>query len=155
MRLPPLSTSGIPQAGPVLVRDLNTFSDDGVPYQWTATIGSILLTTPGKLAELESVTSEFNAANASGASQCTVSVLLDEIAGTFESLPLYVDDPPQLTPSTSVLSNRFYLSQGSNPPICRHVQIQLNGAVTSGLPASSQDELLALTLRGCLVSEQV
>ena len=153
--LPPLSTSGIPQAGPVLVRDLNTFSDDGVPYQWTATIGSILLTTPGKLAELESVTSEFNAANASGASQCTVSVLLDEIAGTFESLPLYVDDPPQLTPSTSVLSNRFYLSQGSNPPICRHVQIQLNGAVTSGLPASSQDELLALTLRGCLVSEQV
>jgi hypothetical protein len=84
------------------------------------------------------------------ATQCSVSVLLDEIAGTFESLPNSVNDPPQLNPSISVLSNRFYLSQGATPPICRHMQIQLNGAAVA-----TEDELLALTVRGALVGEQV
>ena len=153
--LPAHTTSGLNTSGPILVRNLNTFSDNGTPYQWTATIGSILLTTPGKLAETESITTEFNNIGGFAASQCTVAVLLDEISGTFESLPTFVNDPPQLVNSASVLSNRFYLSQGTVPPICRHIQVQLSGQITSGLPAATKDELLALTIRGALVSEQV
>jgi hypothetical protein len=76
-------------------------------------------------------------------------VILDEIAGTLEELPLSVNDPPQLNPSTSILSQRFYLSQGTDPPLCKHCQIQLTGAA-----ATTKDELLSLTIRGQLVAEQ-
>jgi hypothetical protein len=142
--------------GPVLVRDLDVFSDNTIPFQWTATIGSIVMTTPGKLAETDSITTEMN--NSGGvelASQCTVAVLLDEIAGSFESLPMSVNDPPGEVPSVSVLSNRFYLSQGGVCPTVRHMQIQMAGEVISGLPQTTMDELLSMTVRGCLCSEQV
>jgi hypothetical protein len=58
--LPSLNSSGIAQSGPVLVRSLSTFSDLGIPYSWTATVGSIMLATPGKMAEVESITTEMN-----------------------------------------------------------------------------------------------
>lgn len=83
------------------------------------------------------------------ATQCSVAVLLDEICGNFETLPLAVNDPPQLAPSTTVLSNRFYLSQDAGVPMCRHLQIQLSGG-----KASTKDELLSLTVRGALEAEQ-
>ena len=77
---------------PILVRNINVFSDVNNPYPWTATIGSILLATPGKLAETESITTEMNDSS-SNATQCSVAVLLDEIAGNFETLPNSVNDP--------------------------------------------------------------
>lgn len=134
---------------PILVRNLTVFSDVGLPYPWSATIGSILLATPGKLAETESITTEMNNATFS-ATQCVVGVLLDEIAGTFESLPIGVNDPPQLTASETVTSNRFYLAQASGTPVCRHIQIQL-----SGDSVTTKDEMLAVTIRGALVPEQI
>lgn len=136
--------------GPVLNRDINTFSDNGTLYSWSATIGSIMLALPGKLAEIESVTTEMTAATAS---QCGVGVLIDEIAGVFESLPNVYPwaspDPPQLEASVSVLSNRFYLSPGTVPPVGRHMQIQLTGGASA-----TKDELLSLTVRGALIEEQ-
>jgi hypothetical protein len=139
---------GKTSVGPVLVRDLNTFTDLGTPYTWTATIGSILLATPGKIAEAESITTEMNNIS-SAATQCAVAVLLDEISGSFETLSINVNDPPQLDPSVSVLSNRFYLSQGSEVPMCRHIQIQISGSA-----AATKDEMLAITIRGALETEQ-
>jgi hypothetical protein len=65
-----------------------------------------------------------------------------------------VNDPPQLLVSQTVLSNRYYLSQGNNTPVCWNMQIKLDGEVLSGLPASTRDEILGVTVRGCLVSEQ-
>lgn len=133
--------------GPLLVRNLNTFSDNGKTYTWTADIGSLVLATPGTLAETESITLEMTGI------QAGVAVLLDEIAESyaapFESLPLSVDDPPQLATSQSLLSKRFYLSQGTAPPLCRHLQIRLSGAA-----AETQDEVLSLSIRGALIPEQ-
>jgi hypothetical protein len=147
---------GQTSVGPVLVRSLTTFTDNTVPYQWSATIGSIVMAMAGKLAEVDSITTEMNnSGGSSTASQCTVAVLLDEIAGSFETLPMGVNDPPGEIPSVSVLSNRFYLSQGGLCPVCRHIQIEMSGEEISGIPQSSKDELLALTVRGCMVSEQV
>lgn len=139
--------------GPVLFRNLGVFSDDGDNYAWNATIGSILLTTAGKLAETESITTEMNASL--GTTQCSVGVLLEEISGPFEFLEQFVNDPPQLNPSMSVLSNRFYLSQGTVPPLVRHMQIQLTSGIINGVQQATMDELLGITIRGCLVSEQV
>ena len=141
--------------GPVLVRDLNTFSDNGTEYTWSATIGSIVLALPGRLAEVESITTEFIA---SSATQCSVAVLLDEISGDFEILHTSTPDPPQLAnlfingvlvSSKSVLSNRFFLSSEKEPPVARHIQIQLGGVA-----ATTKDELLSLTILGALVAEQ-
>ena len=137
--------------GPVLNRDINTFSDNGNLYTWSATVGSIVLALPGKLAEIESVTTEMTAASSN---QCGVAVLIDEISGAFESLggtqfnP--TNDPPQLATSVSVLSNRFYLSTGTIPPIGRHLQLQLTGAATA-----TKDELLSTTIRGALIEEEI
>lgn len=139
---------GQTSTGPVLFRDITTFTDNGTPYTWSATIGSILLVTPGMLAETESVTTEMNN-SASNATQCGVGVLLDEISGAFETLSLSVPDPPQLATSTSVLSKRFYLSQGTVPPVCRHIQLQLTGTAVA-----TEDEILAITIRGAKIPEQ-
>jgi hypothetical protein len=143
--------------GPIFNRDINTFQDNNDSYTWNATIGSLMLALPGKLAEIESITTEMTAATAN---QCNVAVLIDEIAPSLE-VPFEditnignnpTPDPPQLfggEPSESVLSNRFYLSPGTVPPIGRHMQIQLSGAATP-----TKDELLALTVRGCIIEEQ-
>lgn len=156
--LPPLTTSGIAQAGPVLVRNLSTFSDLGTTYTWTATIGSIMLTNPGKMAEVESITTEMNNAGSitpsspATATQCQVAVLLDEIAGTPEPLTLFVNDPPQAFVTMSVLGARFYLSDGpaAIQPVCRHIQVTVSGG-----DFATEDEILGLTIRGALVPEQV
>jgi hypothetical protein len=137
---------GQTSTGPVLVRDLAVFTDNGETYTWNAIIGSIVLANSGQLAVTESITTEFTEASVT---QPEIGVILDEIAGTFEELPLSVNDPPQLNPSTSILSQRFYLSQGTDPPLCKHCQIQLTGAA-----ATTKDELLSLTIRGQLVAEQ-
>jgi len=131
---------------PIFVRDLSTFADNGTLFSWSATLGSLVLASSGTLAEVESITTETKAASGI---QPGVSVLLDEISGTFESLPKFVPDPPQLIPSSSVIANRFYLSQGATPPLCKHLQIKLSGGATN-----TKDELLSLTIRGALVPEQ-
>lgn len=131
--------------GPVLVRSLTTFTDNGTAYAWSATIGSMVLATAGQLAETESVTTEMTGVS----TQATVAVLLDEISGSFETLSTSVNDPPQLAVSSSLLSNRFYLAQGATPPVCRHLQIKL-----SGTAVSTKDEILSLSIRGALVPEQ-
>jgi len=133
-------------SGPVLVRDINTFSDNGTDFAWSATIGSIMLALPSKLAATESITTEMIAAVSA---QCGIGVLLDEISGVFETLTYTANDPPQLPASSSVLAKRFYLSTGPIPPICRHIQIKLTGAV-----AHTKDELLSLTIRGEILNEQ-
>lgn len=151
--LPAFNTSGIANVGPVLVRNLNIFTDNGSTYTWSATIGSILLANAGKNAEVDSVTTEMNNSTAPTtpiATQCGVAVLCDEIAGTFESLPIGKNDPPAGPVSVSVLSNRFYLSQSGQCPTLRHLQVQLTGTAVA-----TKDELLAMTVRGALVPETV
>lgn len=136
--------------GPVLNRDITVFTDNGTPYTWFASIGSIVLALPSTLAIIESITTEMNNASAT---QCTVAVLIDEISGTFETITINsvnpTNDPPQLPASKTVLSNRFALTQGSVPPVGRHLQVKLSGAAVS-----TKDEILALTIRGAIINEQ-
>lgn len=132
--------------GPVLVRSLSAKEDNGAPFTWNATIGSVYLTPAGHIAEVESVTVE---SINTPTGDLSVGVLLDEISGTFESLPISENDPPQLIPSVTVDSNRYYLLQGSVAPLCKHMQIQLSGGANN-----DADEILTITIRGALVPEQ-
>ena len=105
------------------------------------------------LSEVDSITLECNNLHQSAVMpQCFV--LLNEIgeqAGTlFEQLGGGVNDPPQLYPSTTILSQRFYLDQGGVCPTCRHMQIRLSGGQTA-----TADEILSISLRAARVSEQI
>lgn len=128
----------------ILFRDLTTNQDDnGTPYSWSATVGSLVLASSGTMAETESITVEEKNATP------IVGVLLDEISGAFENLPNSVPDPVNMATSTSINSRRFYLSQGTVPPVCRHMQVQL-----SGTAANTADEVLSIMIRGAIVPEQ-
>lgn len=126
-------------SGPILRRDTTTWADNGTNYTAFVTIGSIVLAQPGQIAELDFITTDSLAIG----SRPLISVLIDEIAGTFEQMPLYVADPPQLLPSTSLYAQRFYFSQTQDPAICRHLQINI------AWPAENfQNEMLSLTIFG-------
>lgn len=131
--------------GTVLARNYNVFSDNAVPYASFATIGSLVLAQPGQLAVLNSVVLELQQVG----SIPNVSLLLDEISGTFEQLTQSVTDPPKLIPSQTVMSRRWYLSQGNESYMCRHIQLKVSW------PAESfKNELLTLTEIGALINEE-
>jgi len=131
--------------GQIAARSMTTFTDLGNTYSAYMTVGSVVLAQPGQLAEISSITAELQQVG----SIPTVSVLLDEINGNFETLNNYVADPPVLTPSQSIMSNRFYLLQGNDAVVCRHLQIKLS------FPAeAARNELLTLSIWGALLAQE-
>lgn len=131
--------------GTVLVRNYSTFSDNGTSYAASATIGSLILAKPGQLAALESIILELQNVG----SIPTVSLLLDEIGGSFETLLNSVTDPPNLIPSQTVMSRRWYLAQGQASAFCRHIQLKI------GFPSeAAKNEVLSVTEIGALVNDK-
>lgn len=132
-------------SGQILQRDWTVSTDNGTAFTANGTIGSLVLAQPGQLAELSFVTTDASAIG----SRPTMSVLIDEITGTFEALPNNVPDPTQKNASTSLYMDRWYFSQTQQPAICRHMQIQF------AWPAEAEaNELLTLTLYGGFSQEK-
>lgn len=135
-------------SGPILKRDDTMYTDNGSAYESNFLFGSLVLAQPGQLAELVFLTTDSIATG----TRPSLAVQLDEIspfsAGGFENLPVYAQDPPQLSPSTSMYSQRFYLSQTQQPALCRSLQIRVDwGSDTV------QNELLSLTVFGAYSNE--
>ena len=139
---------------PVLVRDssYSTFTDNGTAYAANFTIGSIVLAQPGQAAIMRFLTAEFVKTGTSP----TVSVLLNEISGTFENISGYiVNDPPYLAAPSSLISNRYYFKQtvaggAPDPAICRHLQIEVDYGSTDTV----QNEILSMTINGAHYAER-
>jgi hypothetical protein len=122
------------------------------------TFGSMVLVQPGQIAELGFITCEFILTGTSP----LLSVLLDEVSGTFESLSGYTfattglppQDPPSLYGTqyapTSLYANRYYFAQqvsGGAPTQgveCRHMQVKVDFGNTDTV----QNELLTMTVFG-------
>lgn len=128
----------------VWFRDWTSFSDNGSAYSAYVTFGSLVLAQPGTLAEVQCITLESEAIG----TQASMSVLLNEISGDFETLSNYVPDPPQLPASTSMMSNRFYLNQGTQPVVCQHMQIKLDFVAED-----AANELLGFSIYGAIHPE--
>jgi hypothetical protein len=113
-------TSG---GGHILSRDTTTYADDGSPYSAWAIVGSLMLAPPRQTALINSVLLETTAVG----TYPTVQVLLNEISGTFVTLPNPVPDPPRLQPSTSVRMLRHDLkaAQTPLPGQVRHMQLKI------------------------------
>jgi hypothetical protein len=131
----------------ILFRDvtINTDAVTGSPYSdCFLTLGSLVLALPGQLAEVDSIVLELMNVG----SVPSVSILTDEISGSFESLPNFTNDPPNLVPSTTVMSNRWYLAQGPNAARMRHMQTKIDFNQDT-----VRNELLTFSVFGGLIHE--
>jgi hypothetical protein len=131
--------------GPIRVRDTNTHSDAGTPYPMTVDYNPIVLANPGQMAGLAWMAIKSNAAGTAP----TLGVLLDEIQGTYEPVPRTRQDPTNLTPSTTYLSNRHSLLQNQKPVWCQVIKFGLQWEAID-----SPDELLTYTIFGQTWQEQ-
>jgi hypothetical protein len=98
-------------SGYILGRSVSTFSDDSNTYDAYGTVGCIVLSPPGEVATVSGIVLE----RTSAGTDPTLSILLNEVSGTFVALPYPVQDPPLLTASTSIVMKRFYLKSAATP----------------------------------------
>lgn len=123
----------------IYYRDPTTFTDNGFTMQTPfVTFGQVNLSTPGVLATLDFIALERKSAG----SQPTVSLLPDEISGTFTALT-GVADPPELGQSTSIPGMRYYLKTAATPlpELMRHLQVKVTFP-----DENAAHEILSLTL---------
>jgi hypothetical protein len=125
--------------GAIRIRDLNTRTDTGTPYQMTVFFGNINLAVPGQLAGVAWFTVESSAAG----SAPELSALFGELSGTYETFPRTRQDPPNLPPSETIIANRHAVLTGQNPVWCRHLMLGLSWPAEDEL-----SELYAYTIFG-------
>jgi hypothetical protein len=113
-----------PSTGHIMRRTPGTFLDDGSTYAGFFTVGSLVLAPPRKTAKIESILAEVVPVG----TYPTISVLLNEVSGTFTALPNPVADPPLLAASTTLLMKRHDLRAAQTPlPLeVRHLQIKVS-----------------------------
>lgn len=139
-------------SGPILKRDRSVQTDNGTAYPANFTIGSIVLAQPGQLAEIAFITTD----SIKIGTAPDLYVQLDEISpfssGHFDLLSHTdaVNDPPQLSASDSMFSQRYWLSNTHKPALGRSLQIRVDWGIDS-----VQNELLSLTLYGGFSQEAI
>jgi hypothetical protein len=115
------------------VRNLSIFTDNGVAYPCTATVGILQVATPGRWITLDNIGIQ---TWAHGGSLPSISLLNNEITGTFISLFNPVPDPPdlygigpniQFGPQT-LLQYRWYLKSSQVPLPMKMNTIQMTMA---------------------------
>ena len=140
--------------GPILNRDLDTFTDAGVPYPANATIGSAVLAQPGQLALVMFITTD----SVRIGTPLNLGLLLDEAlpyyTGPIEIFKQWESDPINISPgdqgSSSILGQRFYLDEMKElAAVCRHMQVQILWSDTD----SVQNELQTLSIFGGFIAE--
>jgi len=106
------------------------------------------MANPGQLAEVMFFTIDSVATG----TRPSLSVVFDEAVpmytGPFSPLNEWTPDPPTVTESTSIYSQRFYASQTGKPAVCRHMQYRIDA------PSENfQTEILSATIYGRLLVE--
>jgi hypothetical protein len=130
-------TSG---SGFILARDTTTSQDDGSSYSAFVTVGSFVVAPPGETAQIDAIFLQVMPVG----TYPTVSVLLNEISGTFTALPNPVSDPPKVSssPSTTVTMNRHHFGFATTPLArnqIQHMQVKITFAAEN-----FRNELLGL-----------
>jgi hypothetical protein len=137
-------------SGNILKRDLTVFTDNGTAYAANAIIGSAVLTQPGQVAIVDNITLD----SVRVGTPLTIGVIVDEAfpyyTGPVEILRRWEFDPPNLTRSTSLYSQRFYLNElEDNAAVMRHCQVQIIFSPYDTV----QNELLTMTIFGAYNQE--
>jgi len=121
-------------------RNTASFVDNGSAFASWAIIGSLILAPPREVALVNSVLVEVETVG----TYPTLSVLLNEISGSFTALPNPVPDPPQLVASSTIWMKRHDLKAASTPlpQHVRHMQVK----VDFGNSDTVQNELLGIAI---------
>lgn len=126
-------------SGYILNRDNTSFLDDGTAYTAFVTIGSLVVAPPRQTTLINSILIEAMRVG----TYPTVSVLINEVSGTFTPLPNPVPDPPNLPESQSLFMRRHDLkaAQKPIPQQARHLQVQI-----SLLAENARNEILGVAI---------
>jgi hypothetical protein len=126
-------------SGYILFRDLTSAQDEGQNFAGYATIGTIVVAPLAETVDIEGVVIERMPAG----SDPVVSVLVNEVGGTFVPLPKPVNDPPLQKASTSLVAKRHYLKAAQTPLTqkTRHLQVKIAFAAEN-----AQNELIGFAL---------
>lgn len=135
--------------GPLRVRDLDYFMDGTTAYSASATLGSMVLAQPGQYAFISFIVTE----SVKLGTPLVLAMLIDDALpyyqGPFDVLKHWINDPPILKVSRSLLGQRFYMSELENDAaLCRHVQAQVSWAAEA-----YPNELLTFTVFGGYLQE--
>lgn len=141
---------GPPSTGPILTRDLDTFTDNGAVYGASAVLGSCVLAQPGQVGVVSFITTDI----VNIGTPLSLGVIMDEALpyfhGPFETLKNWDTDPPGLPQSRSLLGQRFYFSElKDEAAVCRHMQVKIEWN-----DEAVQNELLTFTIFGCYMQEK-
>ena len=136
---------GVSGSGNILQRDLTVFSDNGTPYSAYAVVGSAVLAQPGQVAIVDHIVTEAVKIGSPLSLGLIIDDALPYYTGPIDILTDWENDPPNLKPSRSLYSQRFYLAETSEEAAAmRHLQVQIifnpNDTV--------QNELFTLTIFG-------
>jgi hypothetical protein len=136
--------------GSLLQRDLSVFTDNGTAYESNATIGSAVLAQPGQIAIVDHITTDAVRVGTPLQLGLLVDEALPYYTGPIDILKNWVPDPPNLPESTSLYSQRFYLSElADEAAAMRHCQIQVIFSPNDTV----QNELFTLTIFGAYNQE--
>jgi hypothetical protein len=148
--LGPTGTGQVLYRSSTATTDGGTTGINGTAYPAYAVFGSYVLTQPGQIAQVGFFTTD----SVKVGSPLILGVILDEAlpyyTGSFEILKHWVTDPPGLPESTSMLGQRFYISELDNESAaCRHLQILVQWPAENAM-----NELTSFSIWGSFVQEQ-
>jgi hypothetical protein len=123
----------------IFYRDLTSWQDDSSNFSAYATVGTLVIAPLGRTAPVRSVLIERTATG----TDATLSVLLNEISGSFTALPNPENEPTFLPASSTVVAKRHYLKKAATPlpETIRHLQVKIAFA-----SENAKNELLGFAL---------
>lgn len=126
--------------GGIMGRDTTSFTDWRGVYPAYATIGTLVLAAPGDTMVLDSILIERMPVGTAH----TLSVLLNELTGTFVTLPNPVPDNHKLPATTTIISLRHDLKAATTPlaQIIRHLKVKVSFA-----SEAFKNEILGLAIK--------
>ena len=149
--------------GSILYRDLDATTDggsgtynggflaNGTTYPAYGVFGSYVVAHPGQVAMINFITTDC----VNVGSPTTLGVIFDEAlpyyTGSFDILKNWVTDPPNLPESSSILGQRFYMSEagdGDTSAVCRHMQILIQWPAEA-----AANELQSFTIFGSFAQQ--
>jgi hypothetical protein len=165
--LGPALTGGTDGYGSILYRDLDASTDggegdynggylvNGTVYNAYGAFGSYVVAHPGQTALIYFITTDQVASQAGGGSPCVLGVIFDEALpyyqGSFDIIKNWVTDPVNLPESSSILGQRFYMSEtgdGDTAAMCRSMQILIQWP-----PEAALNELQSFTIFGAFLQQ--
>ncbi len=149
--------------GSILYRDLDASTDggsgdynggflvNGTTYPVFLVFGSYVVANPGQVALINFITTDQVNVGSPNILGVIFNEALPYFTGSFDIIKDWVTDPPNLPESSSLLGQRFYMSEagdGDTAAMCRHMQVMIQWPAEAAL-----NELQSFTIYGSFAQQ--